>query len=113
MAEFCPKCSKPLHLDPLTPDDPGRLCDKCGWFGDKSETQKEPPITDDNETSVLQSLALYRDICRDEIACEHAYLTGEIPFTELQRFRALADSSIKSLLLLYHVLNPENPEQPE
>jgi ribosomal protein S27AE len=58
--EFCPKCGDPLEVS----DDADRLCVQCGWWGDKSEALKNPPITGDLDTTVRQALDLYRTVVR-------------------------------------------------
>ena len=76
MAEFCPRCGYPLEYA----QDPARLCDTCGWFGDWQEVLHTPPSGDafNSARAAAQVLELYRDICRRELIIEQAYYAGGI-----------------------------------
>lgn len=77
--EFCPKCGNPVERSIESTDD-ARLCETCGWFGDKGEVLNDPPKSDTfNATrAAAQVLELYRDVSRRELVLEQAYDTGNI-----------------------------------
>jgi hypothetical protein len=75
MAIFCPRCYHPLDEDP---DDDGRLCTACRWFGDKSEICENPPAPTELELAFAQLLAMYRDVCRLELLAEQL-AEGNLP----------------------------------
>jgi hypothetical protein len=67
MAEFCPRCAAPVD----TSGDECRYCDACGWFGDNTETARTPDMAKVYPVwAVVQALALYRTMCRDELQAE-------------------------------------------
>jgi hypothetical protein len=102
--EFCPKCGNPMSV--FDDGDSSRLCSICAWFGDSSETRKEPPLTGDLETGVRQALALYRFTCRNELLLEAAYKNGTLTLAELLRVRAKVAESEASLLALFKGVRP-------
>jgi len=66
--EFCPHCYHPI--DDQAADDSSRLCPVCGWFGDKTEINTKPYVSDDLDLSCIQLLAMFREICRMELTAE-------------------------------------------
>ena len=67
-SEFCPRCAAPVD----TSGDECRYCDACGWFGDNTETTQTPPDTWRVRATqtLIETLTLYRKICRDELQAE-------------------------------------------
>ncbi len=108
MSEFCPKCNDPLDITP----EPDRLCEKCGWFGDKSETLAEPTITGDAEANVRKALALYKDQCRNEMILEQCLEQGKITLHDMMEGRAAVKRSVNSLMSIFQALLPK-PESDE
>ena len=54
-----------------TSGDECRYCDACGWFGDNTETARTPDMAKVYPVwAVVQALALYRTMCRDELQAE-------------------------------------------
>ena len=102
MSEFCPKCGLPLD----TSGDDSRLCEACGWFGDYEETAKKPsdPEVFNPVLATLQALALYRDVCRDELIAEQIYDAGAATETDLRRVKLAARDSLHSLVAVFTAL---------
>jgi len=108
-AEFCPKCYYPLESS----EDDGRLCEVCGWFGDKSEICTDPPKSDDLELAFSQLLAFYRDICRMEQIAEQL-AEGRADYTvNLKIIRARADHARHSILYLFQVIKSKDDDEKE
>jgi hypothetical protein len=74
MSEFCPRCTAPVE----TGRDDDRLCEVCGWFGDRQEVLLVPPQNDvfNPVLAAAQTLELYRDVCRKELIAEQIYDAG-------------------------------------
>jgi len=110
IVEFCPKCGNPIGI--LEANDPSRLCSICAWFGDSTETLKKPPMTGNLETSLRQSLALYRSVCRNELLLEAAYKADQLSFGDLLRARAKIVESESSLIALFRGIHPSKQVVP-
>jgi len=93
MSSFCPRCFAPIE----TASDDARLCDRCGWYGDKVEVLTQPPQSsvEDPTLAIMQTLAMYRDVCRNELLAE---LTSG---TNHAKVRALRQQATNSLIELY------------
>lgn len=106
--EFCPQCGGPLEVT----TDPGRLCEICGWFGDRQETLSTPPCREDFDAilAVLQSLELFRDVCRKEQLVEVYYDTGRISDHDLRRVRKDAQAARQSLVTMFTALRRRLPQ---
>ena len=87
-AEFCPRCGTPLD----TSGDDSRLCESCGWYGDRCETHPKPPVSDGRNPTlaVLQALAMYRDVCRNELIVEQGCNMGQTTEVTLRKAQGLA-----------------------
>jgi hypothetical protein len=98
-AEFCPQCGAPLD----TGGDDSRSCESCGWYGDRVETSPTPPDTDEPNPvlAVLQGLALYRDVCRDELVAEQTYDAGNITEATMRRIHMATRECRHSLVELF------------
>ena len=105
MVEFCPRCGTPVD----TSGDDTRLCDACGWFGDNAETAKRPPdpIEVYPVCALLQTLALYRDVCRNELKAEQYCEAGRASAANdslqagLRRIQREARNAARALVELY------------
>jgi len=102
MSEFCPRCTAPLE----SADDPGRLCDVCGWFGDRMEVLSAPPRNDEFNPvlAAAQTLELYRDVCRKELLAEQIYDAGNATEAELQRVRMARRHAAHSIIEMFVTL---------
>jgi hypothetical protein len=83
MSEFCPRCTAPLE----TTRDDDRLCEVCGWFGDRQEALLVPPQNDalNPVLAAAQTLELYRDVCRKELIAEQIYDAGNATEVDLRK----------------------------
>jgi hypothetical protein len=99
MAEFCPRCGSPLE----EAQDPARLCEDCGWFGDWQEVLHKPPESDvfNPVRGVLQALTLFRDVCRQELVAEMVYDSGAATEQDIKRVRIAARQCRDSLVQLF------------
>ena len=96
MSEFCPRCTAPLEAA----RDPGRLCEVCGWFGDQQEALLAPPASDvpNPVLAAVQTLELYRDVCRKELLAEQIYDAGNATEADLQRVRLARRHAVHSII---------------
>lgn len=99
MSEFCPKCYSPMEVTP----DPGRLCDVCGWFGDKQETLAEPPKCEEFQPTLAaaQVLDLYRDACRKELIVEQVYDAGACTEADVAKVRRGVRSAAHAIVEMF------------
>jgi hypothetical protein len=106
MAEFCPICGTPLD----TTGDDSRICEACGWFGEKSETSPKPPPCDtvNPVLATIQALTLYRDVCRSELICEQVYDAGDCTETEMKAIKLAARESMQSLVTMFTALRSQH-----
>jgi hypothetical protein len=104
--EFCPKCGSPLE----TAADPGRLCEACGWFGDWQEVLHSPPPQDkfNPVLTAVQSLALYRYVCREELLAEQANGSS----LDLRKVQASVRSAGRSMVETFTNLRVYQDRQP-
>lgn len=111
MAIFCPICTSPI-IEIFNDPDPLRLCNVCGWAGDKEEALKMPPLADQPNPIlvVAQQLALYRTACHAEIFLRGAYISGNITLADLQQAELGVQNCAKAIITL--VMNlPLLPKQ--
>jgi hypothetical protein len=110
MAEFCPKCGTPLE----TAQDPARLCDLCGWFGDWTEVLSKPPAATEVQPvrSVMQALAFYRDVCRKELEAEIVCRAGRVTEADLRKVRVAARECRDALVQLFTALHRPHAAPP-
>jgi len=101
-SEFCPQCGSPLDVT----TDSSRLCAVCNWFGDKQETSSVPPKQEDFDLvlSILQSLELFRTVCRKEQIAESYYDAGQLSEQNLLRLRKYVQAARQSLVSLFMAL---------
>lgn len=100
--EFCPKCRTPI--DTIDHQDTARLCPGCGWFGDTEETNKVAEATTNMDNNVLQTLALYRNVCRQELLAEAGYNRGLLPLREFLAVKACVDDATQNLMFMYRAM---------
>jgi len=102
MAEFCPRCTAPLEIS----RDADRLCEGCGWFGDQQEALLAPPASDvpNPVLAAVQTLELYRDVCRKELVAEQIYDAGNATEAELQRVRLARRHAAHSIIEMFVTL---------
>ena len=102
MSEFCPRCNAPLE----TAQDPARLCEVCGWFGDWMEVLHAPPQSDvvNPVLAAAQTLELYRDVCRQELIGEQMYDAGDGTEAQLQRLHMARRHAAHSIIELFVAL---------
>lgn len=105
--QFCPMCGDPVEVG-CDKADTSRLCEACGWFGDVTETLREPPPIDGlvPRRAVAQVLRLYRDVCRRELVLEQAFDLGEIVESELQHSKMLVRGSVHEIIKMVVALMP-------
>lgn len=106
-SEYCPRCGCPLEIAV----DPERLCSVCGWFGDWQETFPVPPPqeTFNAVIAVLQSLEMYRNVCRAEQLAEAAFDIGKIPDRDLQNLRKCIQIARQNLVAWFTTLRARLP----
>jgi hypothetical protein len=98
MLEYCPKCGQLL---PPAADD-ARLCDTCGWFGDREEVLSEPPPFAPLVAAVDQVLNSYRCVCRQELLAEAAHQQDpDDPALALAKIRREADAARQALVEMF------------
>jgi hypothetical protein len=109
MAEFCPRCTAPLEFA----QDPARLCECCGWFGDWQEVLPAPPQSDvvSPVLAAAQTLELYRDVCRQELIGEQVYDAGDGTEAQLQRLHAAQRHAAHSIIEMLVVLRDRATRQ--
>ncbi len=102
MAKFCPRCTAPLESS----RDADRLCEVCGWFGDRQETLLMPPQSDvlNPVLAAAQTLELYRDICRKELIVEQVYDAGNATEADLQRVHMARQHATNSIVEMFVAL---------
>ncbi|MHB8108286.1 MAG: hypothetical protein ACYDH4_12820 [Candidatus Cryosericum sp.] len=98
-SEFCPRCNSPLEAAA----DDGRLCEVCGWFGDQTEVLDKPPQPDtfNPVLATVQCLALYRDVCRNELIAEQVYDAGDATEADMRTVRLTRRQATDSLVSLF------------
>jgi hypothetical protein len=104
MNEFCPKCLYPIQASKdQASKDRERLCETCGWFGDKIETLAEPTESGDfNPTrAAAQILGLFRDVCRQELILEQACDAGIAAESHMKRVRIIRQAAIQNIIGLF------------
>ena len=103
MAEFCPRCTAPLESD----RNADRLCEVCGWFGDRQETLLAPPANDvlNPVLAAAQTLELYRDVCRKELVAEQVYDAGNATEAELQWVHVARRHAAHSIIEMFVTLH--------
>lgn len=96
--EFCPRCGYPLEAN----GDPGRLCSECGWFGDESESAKQPPPTDmlNPGLAAVQGLWMFREVCRNEMVVETLCDFGQATEADMRKLRAAVKHAMHGLIEL-------------
>ncbi len=106
MSEFCPRCNSPVEFDP----DPARLCEVCGWFGDRSEMFDKPPAPKgiNPVLAAAQCLELYRDVCRRELVAEQLYDAGDATEADIAKVRAARRHATNAIIELFAVLHRRN-----
>ncbi len=104
--EFCPRCGTPVD----TGGDECRYCNACGWFGGDTETARTPPDTDEFNPvlAAVQGLALFRDVCRQELMAEQVYDAGDATEADLRKVRTEARNALHSLVELFTALRRPN-----
>lgn len=109
-AEFCPKCKSPVD----TGGDERRLCEVCGWFGDRGETiTTRPALEEFNPVlTVIQSLRLFRDVCRNELIAEQVYQAGRATDADLRKVATAARESLHSLVELFTAVRKPHKAPP-
>src|SRR3974377_1987134 len=102
MAEFFLRCTAPLE----TSRDADRLCEVCGWFGDRQEALLAPPADDvlNPVLAAAPTLELYRDVCRRELVAEQIYDAGNATEAELQRVRLARRHAAHSIIEMFVTL---------
>lgn len=107
MSEFCPRCGCPLK----TAADPGRLCEACGWFGDWQEALPTPPRPQDFNLvlAVLQSLELFREVCRKEQIVESYYDAGQASDQDVRKVRESVNDARQALVTMFTELRRRLP----
>jgi len=83
--------------------DPSRLCETCGWFGDRQETLPVPPKSNEFNPvlAAAQTLDLYRDVCRKELIAEQMYDNGSATQPELRKVRVLHRQAVRALIEMF------------
>ena len=106
MSEFCPRCTAPLEFA----QDPARLCEVCGWFGDWTEVLNTPPKSDvfNPVLAVAQALVLFRDICRKELIAERLYDAGQGTEKEIRQVAIARRDATNALIELFVTLRGRN-----
>ena len=109
MIEFCPRCTAPLEFA----QDPARLCEVCGWFGDWLEVLKTPPRDMNNPILLLaQTLELYREVCHNELLAEHLFAAGQGTEADMRRIRRARRESRGSIIEMFaNVLQGQAPKR--
>lgn len=99
MSEFCPRCTSPLE----SAQDPARLCEVCGWFGDYVEALSAPPkLRATNPVlAVTQCLELYRDVCRKELIVEQIYSAGNATNQDIRAVRVARRHATEAIIALF------------
>ena len=102
MAEFCPRCTAPLEFA----QDPARLCEVCGWFGDWMEVLHAPPRSDvfNPILAAAQTLELYRDVCRKELVAEQIYDAGNATEADLNKVHVARRHAANSIIEMFVTL---------
>jgi hypothetical protein len=97
-----------------TSGDETRLCECCGWFGENSETAKRPPPAADFNPvrAALQGLALYRDVCRQELVAEQVYDAGNATEADLRHVKAAGREVLHALVELFTALRHPHAAPP-
>lgn len=105
---FCPQCGTPLD----SPTDAAHLCSTCGWFGDWQEALPLPPKQEEFNliTSVLQSLEMFRDVCRKEQLMEIFYDRGELAEKDLRQIHETIKSARQALVTMFTALRRRIPQ---
>jgi len=108
-SEFCPRCAAPLE----TSRDDDRLCEVCGWFGDRQEVLLVPPQTDvlNPVLAAAQTLELYRDICRNELIAEQVYDAGWVTEGDLRKVHIARRHATHSIIQLFVALRDRATKQ--
>jgi hypothetical protein len=109
VAEFCPRCASPLEMG----GDSGRLCEKCGWFGDQTETLAALPPSDvfNPVLAAAQALELFRDACRYELMAEQLYNAGDGTEAQLNQVRVSRRQAAHALIEMFVVLRAWPPKR--
>ena len=109
MAEFCPRCTAPLEVG----GDSGRLCDRCGWFGDQTETLSIPPPSDifNPVLAAAQAIELFRDACRYELMAEQMYDAGDGTEAQLNQVRVSRRQTAHALIEMFVTLRAWSPKR--
>lgn len=109
MSEFCPRCTAPLE----TNRDDDRLCEVCGWFGDRREALAIPPRSDvfNPVLAAAQALELYRDVCRKELIGEQVYDAGNATEADLRRLYVARRHAAHSIIEMFVVLRSRATKQ--
>jgi hypothetical protein len=109
MAEFCPRCTAPLE----TSQDADRLCQVCGWFGDQQEALRVPPRKEVYHPvlDLVQSLELYRDVCRHEQTAEQKYSAGQGTTAELRQIQNMRHQAAHSIISMFIALRGRDVKQ--
>jgi hypothetical protein len=109
MSEFCPRCNAPLE----TAQDPARLCEVCGWFGDWQEVLSTPPKSDvfNPITAAAQALELFRDVCRKELIAEQVYDAGNATEADLRQVRVARRHATHALIEMFVALRAWTPKR--
>jgi len=100
MAEFCPRCGTLVDAS----GDECRYCEACGWFGDNSETSTTPVSITNPICAIVNTLALFRKVCREELKAEQVYLAGNATEAELRKVTVEARNARHSLIELFTTL---------
>jgi hypothetical protein len=107
MSEFCPRCTAPLE----TSREDDRLCEVCGWFGDRQEVLLVPPRNDtlNPVLAAAQTLELYRDVCRKELMAEQIYDAGDATEADLNKVRMARRHAAHSIIEMFVALRNRVP----
>jgi len=110
MVEFCPRCASPLE----TAADPARLCEICGWFGDRQEVLCRPPKSDvlNPVLAAAQALELFRDVCRKELIAEQVYDAGNATEADIRRVRIARRHAAHALIEMFVTLRTRVAKRP-
>ncbi len=96
LPEFCPKCGMPVDTD----GDETRLCEHCGWFGGNTETKRDPPRNGEFNAvrAMLQTLALHRELCRNELYMESLHKRKMASAADLRQIKVQCRRSTQEMV---------------
>jgi hypothetical protein len=80
-----------------------RLCEACGWWGDKNEVLITPPEPEEFNPvlAASQVLAMYRDVCRNELIAEQVFDAGDATEADLRKVRLECRDSVNSIIEMF------------